>query len=115
MRSMTELIWTQGGILNPVNRPSGTDHRANPADFVTRVEARCHLKGLALAVALNDDVFRLARALLDELDELVGAEQRDLGEHEDLIAGLQPRRLRRTMGFDFLNDRVITRVQIEDL
>ena len=58
---------------------------------------------------------RLAGALLDELDELVGAVQRDLSEHQDFIAGLQPGRLRRAVRKDAPDDRVIARIEIEDL
>ena len=52
----------------------------------------------SLAVTLDDDVLGLAGAFLDEADELLGAVQRDLGEHQDFIACLQPRRLRRAVG-----------------
>ena len=102
-------------VLDPINRLARADLGADAANVGAGVHPRGDLQRRALAVALDDDVLRFAGTLLDELDELVCAVQRDLGEHQDFIACLQTRRLRRTAGIDTLNDRVVARVEIENL
>ena len=116
VRSMTVLIWVHGGMCSI--RYTGLPlpiSNANAGDLGAGFQARSDFQGHSLAVALDHDVLCFAGAFPDELDELISAVQRNLREHQDLIASLHPGRMRRAIGVDPIDDRVVARVEIENL